>query len=164
MPSTGDTSGPIFFDTSLPITALCERDARYAEAAPLVEAAREGSLDACIDASVLSEVYGALTWERTLDRVRPAEALRSIRLPLEPPAAIRILDSGFAAALKALELAAAHGLTARRVHDARHAAVALLNGIRSVHTYDASDWQAFESDGLTIAGPPSVLQLLGRLP
>ena len=55
-----------------------------------------------------------------------------------------------------MELSEKHKLTARRVHDARHAATALVNGVKSIFTYDTNDWQIFEADGLTIAGPPSV--------
>jgi predicted nucleic acid-binding protein len=61
-----------------------------------------------------------------------------------------------------LELAESHQLRARRVHDARHAAAALVAGITSVFTYDSGDWSAFESDGLRITGPSSVLASLGR--
>jgi predicted nucleic acid-binding protein len=69
----------------------------------------------------------------------------------------KVLEVGLDAALLALELAAAHGLTARRVHDARHAAAALIAGVRCVYTYDVSDWQAFEVDGLLIEGPASTV-------
>jgi predicted nucleic acid-binding protein len=59
--------------------------------------------------------------------------------------------------LRALELAAKHNLTARRVHDARHAAAALTAGVRKVYTYDVNDWQLFEVDGLKVVGPEPVL-------
>jgi len=58
-----------------------------------------------------------------------------------------------------LELAARHGLTARRIHDARHAATALVCGVCRVFTYDIDDLRIFSPDGIVIAGPPSVLQL-----
>ena len=48
-------------------------------------------------------------------------------------------------------------LTARRVHDARHAATALVAGITSVYTYDIEDRQVFEADGLHIVGPPTTM-------
>jgi predicted nucleic acid-binding protein len=44
------------------------------------------------------------------------------------------------------------------VHDARHAATALVAGISEVYTYDVEDWKAFQTDGITISGPPSVLK------
>jgi len=59
--------------------------------------------------------------------------------------------------LRALELAANHNLTARRIHDARHAAAALTAGIQKVYTYDVGDWRLFEVDGLKVVGPESVL-------
>ncbi|HZS44338.1 MAG TPA: hypothetical protein VFC63_04500 [Blastocatellia bacterium] len=59
-----------------------------------------------------------------------------------------------------LRLAASHQLTARRVHDARHASAAIASGIMSVFTYDAADWTIFEPDGLRIIGPASTLARL----
>ena len=50
-----------------------------------------------------------------------------------------------------------HYLTARRIHDARHAAAALAVGIQEVYTYDVDDWHLFETDGLKVAGPESAL-------
>ena len=75
---------------------------------------------------------------------------------------IRILPDSQDAALRMLELAAKYRLRARRVHDARHAAAALVAGITSVFTYDAEDWESFEKDGLNIAGPAATLARLGR--
>ena len=59
---------------SIFIGALLQGDARYAEARPLVEAARCGELQACTTAGVLSEVYGALTWEQANPPHSPEEA------------------------------------------------------------------------------------------
>ena len=56
-----------------------------------------------------------------------------------------------------LNLVVEHKLTARRTHDARHAATALTAGVTQVYTYDVTDWRAFEIDGLKVVGPESVL-------
>jgi predicted nucleic acid-binding protein len=98
-----------------------------------------------------------LTWEHTVPRHAPAEAAEAVRLLVEPPSAIVVLMGGIAVALRTLALAAKYQLTARRVHDARHAASALVAGITSVYTYDIEDWQVFEADGLHIVGPPTTL-------
>ena len=63
-------------------------------------------------------------------------------------------------ALRALKLAAANNLTARRIHDARHAATAIEAGVVSVYTYDVNDWRVFEQDGIRIVGPKSSIELL----
>lgn len=39
---------------------------------------------------------------------------------------------------------------------------AIVAGITSVYTYDAEDWESFESDGLKIVGPATTLSFLGR--
>lgn len=158
MPSTTDPGDPILFDAGIFIGALLKGDPRHAEARPLVEAARRGETQVCTTASILSEVYGALTWEKAQPRHDPAKAAEAVRLLVEPPSAIQVLDVGHDVALRALELAAAHGLRARRIHDARHAAAALDAGVHSVYTYDVDDWRAFEVDGLQIAGPSSTLE------
>lgn len=92
---------------------------------------------------------------------KPTEAANAVRLLVEPPSAIEVLSDGFEASLKMLELAEKYNLTARRVHDARHAATALTNGVNLIYTYDVNDWEVFKSAGLTIIGPPSVLTSKG---
>jgi predicted nucleic acid-binding protein len=150
----------ILFDAGMFIGALLQGDSRHAEARPLIEAARRGKIHACTTPSILSEVYGALTWEKAQPHHEPEEAAKAVRLLVEPPSAIRVLDAELEVALRTLELAAAHRLTARRVHDARHASAALLAGVHSVYTYDPEDWRVFEANGLRIAGPVSTLAWL----
>ena len=128
-----------------------------------MEAARRGEIQACTTAGILSEVYGALTWEKAEPRHEPEEAAEAVRLLVETPSAIGVLGVGYDETIATLGLSASHHLTARRVHDARHAAAALLAGVRSVYTYDVEDWRAFEADGMRVTGPPSSLARLARL-
>ena len=147
----------VFFDAGMFIGALLRDDPRYGEARPLVEAGRRGDLAVCTTTGILSEVYAALTWIKAQPRHSPMEAADAIRLLLEPPSAIEVLSDGFDASIKMLELSAKHGLTARRIHDARHAATALASGITEVYTYDVEDWSVFKPDGIIIVGPGSSL-------
>lgn len=144
----------VLLDAGVFIGALLKGDTRHAEARPLVERARQGTLRACTATGILSEVYGALTWEQAESRHTPVEAATAVRLLAEPPSALVVLADGVEAALRTLALAAQHQLTARRFHDARHAATALVQGILSVYTYDEEDWQVFEANGIRIVGPP----------
>jgi predicted nucleic acid-binding protein len=144
-------------DAGVFIGALLKEDPRHQEARLLVEQARRGELVACTTAGILSEVYGALTWEKAQPRHPPVQAASAVRLLVEPPSAIDVLEENLAVILRALELAANHNLTARRVHDARHAAAALTAGIQEVYSYDVDDWRLFEADGLKLVGPESVL-------
>jgi predicted nucleic acid-binding protein len=152
-----DLQGPVLYDAGVFIGALLTGDPRHAEARALVDRARRGEIAACTTPSILSEVYGALTWEGAQPPHHPDEAAEAVRLLVEAPSAIHVLDVGLEAALLALDLAAAHGLRARRVHDARHAAAALTAGVRGVLTYDVEDWQDFQDAGLRIVGPESSL-------
>ena len=127
-----------------------------------MEQARRGTLLACTTAGILSEVYGALTWERADPRHDPPEAAEAVRLLVEPPSAIAVLNEDAVVMLRALELAAAHRLTARRIHDARHAAAALVADVTSVYTYDLDDWERFALDGLRIVGPPSTIARISQ--
>jgi predicted nucleic acid-binding protein len=70
----------VLIDAGVFIGALLTGDARHAEARPLVEQAREGTLLACTTAAILSEVYGALTWEKAKPRQEPATAAEAVRL------------------------------------------------------------------------------------
>ncbi|MDH3604324.1 MAG: type II toxin-antitoxin system VapC family toxin [Candidatus Tectomicrobia bacterium] len=152
----------VLFDAGIFIGALLQGDTRHAEARPLVEQARQGNLLACTTTGILSEIYGALTWEQADPRHTPSEAAEAVRLLVEPPSAIAVLSDGLEMALRTLELAAQHQLTARRIHDARHAATALAQGIMSVYTYDVEDWQIFEADGLRITGPTTTMKRLAQ--
>ncbi len=152
----------ILFDAGVFIGALLLGDPRHAEARALVEAARRGEQLACATSGILSEVYAALTWQQAQPSHTPERASHAVRLLIEPPSAIRVLEEGQDAVLRTLELAASHQLRARRIHDARHAAAALVDGVSSVFTYDTDDWEVFENDGLRIAGPASILTRLGR--
>jgi predicted nucleic acid-binding protein len=160
MPSTEDEY--VLFDAGVFIGALLTGDSRHAEARPLVEAARRGDVLACTTTGILSEVYAALTWQQAEPPHDPEQAGEAVRLLVEPPSMIRILSDDQEVAIRMLKLAASHQLRARRVHDARHAAAAIVAGIKSVFTYDASDWESFEVDGLSIAGPHTTLARLGR--
>jgi predicted nucleic acid-binding protein len=123
----------VLLDAGVFIGALLKGDPRHQEARLLVERARRGELTACTTAGILSEVYGALTWEKTQPRHPPGQAANAVRLLVEPPSALDVLEESLEVILRALELAAKHNLTARRVHDARHAAAALIAGILSLH-------------------------------
>lgn len=160
MPSTEEEC--MLLDAGVFIGALLTGDPRHVEARPLVEAARRGDMLACTTTGILSEVYAALTWHHAQPPHDPDEAAEAVRLLVEPPSMIRILPDGQDAALRMLELAAKYQLRARRVHDARHAAAAIVAGITSVFTYDAEDWESFESEGLSIAGPATTLTRLRR--
>jgi predicted nucleic acid-binding protein len=162
MPSTSERAERAFLDAGIFVAALLDGHPRCGEARPLVEAARGGHVRACTSAGILSEVYAALTWEKAEPRHSPEEAAEAVRLLIEFPSAIEVLPAGKEVALRSLALAAAHRLTARRVHDARHAATALVAGVPSVYTLDVGDWERFEADGLRIAGPVSALRELER--
>jgi predicted nucleic acid-binding protein len=100
-----------------------------------VEAARRGFLAACTSVGVLSEVYAALTWSGAQPPQTPEIASHAVRLLVEEPSQIAVLPTNLAASIKMLEIAANHRLTARRIHDARHAATALVAGVNQVYTY-----------------------------
>jgi len=148
----------ILFDAGLFIAALLSGDPRHVEAYPLVEAARRGTLSVCTTVGILSEVYAALTWEKAMPPHAPERAAEVVRLLVEPPSAVQVLPTGIEAGLLMLDLVAEHKLTARRVHDARHAATALVAGVTRVYTYDVADWRVFVSNGIRVIGPESVLR------
>lgn len=147
----------IFLDAGIFIGALLNGDPRHPEAYSIVEKARQGELLTVTSVGVLSEVYAALTWIGAQPPHSPAVASQVVSLLVEAPSAIQVLETNLEAGFKMLELAANHRLTARRVHDARHAATAIVGGVSQVYTYDIEDWRIFASDGITISGPPSVL-------
>ena len=158
MPAMSATP-PVFFDAGLFIAALLRGDSRHVEARGLVEKARNGALNVCTTAGVLTEVYAALTWEKATPAHTPEEAGTAVKSLIETSSAIQVLSEDRETGALALDMAARHGLKARRVHDARHAATALRHGVRQVYSYDVADWRLFETDGLMLAGPESVVRI-----
>jgi predicted nucleic acid-binding protein len=148
----------IFLDAGLFIGALISGDSRHTEARGVVEAARTGQLNACTSVGVLAEVYAALTWVGASPPQTPNDAARAVRALVASGSRLLVLETGQAAGMKMLEIARHHQLTARRIHDARHAATALVQGVTRVFTYDIDDWSPFSAQGIVIAGPPSVLE------
>jgi len=147
----------VLFDAGMFIGALLGGDTRHREAYSLVEDARRGEFKACTTVGILSEVYAALTWIKAQPPHSPQQAAEVVRLLVESPSAIAVLPTGLDAGIKMLDLAQTHNLTARRTHDARHAATALVAGVSRVYTYDVTDWQVFEANGISIIGPESIL-------
>jgi predicted nucleic acid-binding protein len=160
MRSIVNPDDPVLLDAGVFIGALLREDARHEEARRIVDAAREGRLRGCLSVGILSEVYAALTWVGAQPPHSPEEAAQAARAIIEPPSGIRVLSDGLEAGLKTLELAAQCHLTARRTHDARHAATALTAGVHQVCTYDEGDWKVFQSAGIFVVAPSSVLALL----
>jgi predicted nucleic acid-binding protein len=160
MPSTKQRY--VLLDAGVFIGALLSGDPRHQEALAIVESARRGELAGCTTTGILSEVYAALTWHQALPPHDPKQAAEAVLLLIEPPSMIELLADGPEQAANMLSLAADHGLRARRVHDARHAAAALVSEVAAVFTYDVDDWEVFEPDGLRVAGPPSTLARMGR--
>jgi predicted nucleic acid-binding protein len=74
MAVTDTRNETVLMDTGMFIGALLKGDPRHAEARPVVEHARQGMVPACTTTGILSEVYGALTWEHAVPRHTPAEA------------------------------------------------------------------------------------------
>jgi len=129
----------IFLDAGLFIGALLADDPRHAEAREIVETARHGELAACTSTGVLAEIFAALTWVGALPPHPPEEAAAAVRALAVAPSRLMVLETGLLAGLRMLDLAERHRLTARRIHDARHAATALVAGVRQVYTYDLED-------------------------
>lgn len=163
MPSMNPSDERVFLDAGVMVGAILIGDPRGAEAYPIIEAARRGDFRACTSVGVLSEVYASLTWSGNALPHTPREAAKSVQELIELPSQIEVLPDGLGVCLLHLRLGETHNLTARRIHDARHAATALHHGVVRVFTYDPDDWRDFRSDGIVIVGPPSTLTRIAHL-
>ncbi|MGH9822212.1 MAG: type II toxin-antitoxin system VapC family toxin [Blastocatellia bacterium] len=101
----------VLLDAGVSIGSLLSGDRRHEEARSIAESARRGEVLACTTTGILSEVYAALTWHQALPPHEPEQASESVRLLVEPPSRIRLLEDGVAQAVRMLELAAAQSST-----------------------------------------------------
>lgn len=147
----------VLLDAGLFIGALMQGDPRHVEAREIVEQARRGQRIAYTTTSILCEVYAALTWEGAQPPQSPQVAAEAVRLLVDAPSSIRILHENEAVLARALAIAERHGLRARRIHDARHAAAAIIAGVKHVLTYDMDDWRHFEPEGVKALHPDGAL-------
>ena len=87
MPRIDDKEVPhrALLDAGVFIGALLKGDPRHQEARLLVERARREELLACTTPGILSEVYGALTWQRAQPRHHPTQAAHAVGLLVKPP-------------------------------------------------------------------------------
>jgi predicted nucleic acid-binding protein len=90
----------------------------------------------------------------------PEKVAEAIRTLVEEPSTIKVLQTDLGVLWPMLDLAVENQLTARRIHDARHAATAIAANVREIFTYDVTDWLAFSSANIKISGPPSILKSL----
>ncbi len=149
----------VLLDSGMLIGALMKGDSRHFEARIIIEQARAGEINASITVGILCEVYAALTWEGATPRHPPEVAADAVMAIVNAPSKIRVLPETEPVLSRMLELARKYRLHARRIHDARHAATALTHGVVGVMTYDIADWKLFDSDGMKIVGPTSVLSV-----
>lgn len=109
----------VFLDAGIFIGALLSQDPRHEEARPIVEAARCGILLACTSVGVLSKVYAPLTWIGSQPPQSPKITSEAVRLLVDKPSQIVVLETNLQASLKMLEIASVEQLTARRIHQKR---------------------------------------------
>jgi predicted nucleic acid-binding protein len=143
----------ILLDAGLFIGALLKNDPRHGEALPVVDAARSGRFPGVTTVGILSEVYAALTWEGAKPPQEPEMAAQAVLAIIAKPSQIRVLGETSDVLPRMLELAKELKLHARRIHDARHAATALVQGVGRVVTYDQGDWDKFTIYGMTVVMP-----------
>ncbi len=143
----------ILLDAGLFIGALLKNDPRHEEALTVVEAARSGRFPGVTTVGILSEVYAALTWEGAKPQQEPDIAAQAVLAIITKPSQIRVIGETTDVVPRMLELAKMLKLHARRIHDARHAATALVRGVGCVATYDQGDWDRFVCHGLTVITP-----------
>ncbi len=152
----------IRLDAGVFIGALLKGDSRHEGAREIVEAARAGLLSAATTTSILCEVYAALTWHMATPPHSPSTASLAVLALIVTPSVIRLIPDRLDAATLTVAVAGRYNLTARRVHDARHAATALVGGGLYASTYNVGDWTVFAPEGISVVSPAELLNALKR--
>ncbi|MFC2171797.1 type II toxin-antitoxin system VapC family toxin [Acidobacteriota bacterium] len=136
----------ILIDTNVIVYSLDADDHRNGICSERLEECRIGKMEGGVTGGILAELAASLTWT---GRTNPLSA-RQCRTVIENlmESNLLLFEESRNSLKLFLSLVSSHRLSGQQVHDAHHAAVALVSGCDEVLTFDQIHWQRFQKDGL----------------
>ncbi len=141
--STERSADLALLDTNVLVGALLTDDYRYPTARPLLEQAHRSQVGFCLVPQVLAEFYAVITNPQKVTAVKTsAEAVEAVRALLAYPG-LRLLFPPVDSVERWADLLARHPATGPRFFDVQLVAAMLGNDVRTLYTYNVSDFEPF---------------------
>jgi len=139
------------FDTSVVVAALVDQLGTHEAAFREFRRCSQGKNTGCCSTHALAEVYATLTALPLKRRISPDEARRLIEdAVLGRLTVIPLGCDDYSAVLRQV---ANQGLGSGSIYDALHAHCARKQHVDQILTYNLSDFQRFDLDGILVAAP-----------
>lgn len=139
------------FDTSVVVAALVDQLGVHEAAFREFRRCSQGENTGCCSTHALAEIYATLTALPLQRRISPGEARRLIEETVLGRLAVTPLDSADYRAV--LRQVANQGLASGAISDALHAHCARKEGVDQILTYNLSDFDRFDLEGILVAAP-----------
>ena len=139
------------FDTSVVVAALVDQLGTHDTAFREFRRYSHGENAGCCSTHALAEVYATLTALPLKRRISPDEARRLVEdTVLDRLAVIPLSSADYRTVLRQV---ADQGLGSGAIYDALHAHCARKEGVDQILTYNLSDFERFDVDGILVAAP-----------
>jgi len=139
------------FDTSVVVAALVDQLGTHDTAFREFRRYSHGENAGCCSTHALAEVYATLTALPLKRRISPDEARRLVEdTVLDRLAVIPLSSADYRTVLRQV---ADQGLGSGAIYDALHAHCARKEGVDQILTYNLSDFERFDLDGILVAAP-----------
>ena len=139
------------FDTSVVVAALVDQLGAHEAAFREFRRCSQGENAGYCSTHAVAEVYATLTALPLKRRISPDEARRLIEDTVLGRLTVIPLDSADYRAV--LRQVANQGLGSGAIYDALHAHSARKEGVDQILTYNLSDFDRFDLDGILVAAP-----------
>ena len=139
------------FDTSVVVAALVDQLGAHEAAFREFRRCSHGEKAGCCSTHAVAEIYATLTALPLKRRISPDEARRLIEeTVLARLTVIQLSSADYRAVLRQV---ADRGLGCGAIYDALHAHCARKERVDRILTYNLSDFERFDLDGILVAAP-----------
>ena len=143
--STKMSSDLALLDTNVLVGALLTDDYRYPTARPLMAQAQDEEAGFCVVPQVLAEFYAVITNPNKVTDVKTsAEAVEGVKAFLALPG-LTLLPTPLDIVDRWSALLEEHPVTGRRFFDVQLVAAMVGNGVKTIYTYNVSDFEPLTS-------------------
>ncbi|HTQ08968.1 MAG TPA: type II toxin-antitoxin system VapC family toxin [Fimbriimonadaceae bacterium] len=143
-------------DTNILLRLVQAKDPNNLALTRAVEGLQDSDVEVCCTAQALRELWHAATRQESANGLglSHSEAGALLQKVVAQCTILYETESSFTEWRRIVEI---DGITGAACHDANRAAIALVNGVDRILTFDGSDFRRFKSAGLTVLEPKDLV-------